>query len=238
MGKKTRVAIIDNSIDSSIYTPVEHWKAYLASDWDSFRAKEHRFPDLRREHYSHLILTGSEASILEREKWVDEEIEVVQDAAVRNIPILGSCWGHQLIAVVFAGLNHVQRVANPEIGWFSITFERENYITGQIKQAFVFNSHLDEVVGLGPEFDVFASTRNCDVHAFQLIGKAIWGIQSHPEMNIAEATKYLENNISKRHVHSTLYARALESTPKDSGLIYRITKNFLNINNERNFHSR
>lgn len=228
MDKKTRVAIVDNSIDSSIYTPVEHWKACLDSDWDSFRAKEYRFPDIRLGNYSHLILTGSEASILEREKWVEEEIELVQDAAERNIPVFGSCWGHQLLAVVFAGPNHVRRASKPEIGWFPITLERENYLTGDMSQAFVFNSHLDEVIGLGPEFDVFASTSDCLIHAFQVKGKPIWGIQSHPEMNIAHATKYLENNVAKKHDYSDLYERALESMPKDSGLIGRITKNFLN----------
>jgi GMP synthase-like glutamine amidotransferase len=228
MDKNTKVAIIDNSIDSSIYTPVEHWKAYLGSEWDSFRAKEYSFPDMRHGKYSHLILTGSEASILEREKWVEEEVEIIQIAAEHNIPILGSCWGHQLLAVVFAGPNHVRRAVKPEIGWYPISIERENHLVGDMNQAFVFNSHLDEVYGLGQEFDVFASTSDCPSHAFQLIGKPVWGIQSHPEMNIAHATKYLRNNVEKKHAYSDLYKQALKSLPKDSGLIDRITENFLN----------
>jgi len=230
MGKKIKVAIIDNSIDSSVYTPVEHWKAYLDAEWEAFRAKEHRFPDLLQGHYSHLILTGSEASILEREKWVEEEIELVKDAYERDIPVLGSCWGHQLLAVIFAGPPHVRRAVKPEIGWFPLTIERENYLLGELDQAFVFNSHFDEITGLGPQFVVFASTKDCPNHAFQLMGKPIWGIQSHPEMNIAVAKEYLENNVAKRHDCSALYARALESSPMDSGLIYRIVKNFFTYN--------
>jgi GMP synthase-like glutamine amidotransferase len=229
MKKIERVAIIDNSIDSSIYTPVEHWKAYLDTDWDSFRAKEFCFPDLRQGLYSHLILTGSEASILEREDWVDEEIELIQYAAEHEIPILGSCWGHQLLAVVFAGPGHVRRAVKPEIGWFSIAVERENSLLGDKGLFFVFNSHLDEVVGLGSEFDVFASTPDCAIHAFQLAGKSIWGIQSHPEMNIPHATMYLKNNVEKKHSLSGLYEHALETSSRDSGLIHTIVRNFLNF---------
>lgn len=230
MDKKIKVAIIDNSIDSSIYTPVEHWKACLDTEWDAFRAKEHSFPDLREEQYSHLILTGSEASILEREKWVEEEIELVQYAVEHDIPVLGSCWGHQLLAVIFAGPAHVRKTGKPEIGWFPLSIERGNYLLGKMDQAFVFNSHFDEVTGLGPQFVVFASTRDCPNHAFQLIDKPIWGIQSHPEMNIAQAKEYLENNVAKQHDNSGHYAQALESPPMDSGLIFLIVKNFLHYN--------
>ncbi|MFC2163888.1 type 1 glutamine amidotransferase [Acidobacteriota bacterium] len=230
MDKKIKVAIIDNSIDATIYTPVEHWKAYLDTEWDAFRAKEHRFPDLRQGHYSHLILTGSEASILEREKWVEEEIELVQDAAERDIPVLGSCWGHQLLAVIFAGPTHVRRANKPEIGWFPLSIEGDNYLLGELDQAFVFNSHFDEVIGLGPQFVVFASTKDCPNHAFKLKGKSIWGIQSHPEMNIAHAKEYLKNNVARKHAYSSLYSQALDSTPKDSEMIHQVTKNFLQSN--------
>lgn len=230
MVKKIKVAIIDNSINSSVYTPVEHWKAYLDVEWEAFRALEYRFPDLGKGRYSHLILTGSEASILEREKWVEEEIELVKDASDRNIPVLGSCWGHQLLAVIFAGPAHVRRAVKPEIGWFPLTRERENYLLGEWEQAFVFNSHFDEVIGLDSQFLVFASTKDCPIHAFQMMDKPIWGIQSHPEMNIPAAKNYLENNVANQHAYSALYARALESSPRDSGLIYRIVKNFFNWN--------
>ena len=75
-----KVAIVDNSIDSSIYNPIIHWKSYLKVEWEAFKAIKSHFPDLKKG-YTHLILTGSEASILEREKWVNEEVELIQEAA-------------------------------------------------------------------------------------------------------------------------------------------------------------
>ncbi len=76
--KKKGLAIIDNSIDLDIYNPVEHWSPYLNSvPWRAFRAKLNHFPDL--DDFSHILLTGSESSILDREDWAREEIQVVQE---------------------------------------------------------------------------------------------------------------------------------------------------------------
>ena len=120
-----KVAFIDNSIDSSIYNPEEHWKPYFGVEWNSFRATKNRFPDLRKG-YTHLILSGSEASIIEKENWVYEEIEVVQDAVEKGLSILGSCYGHQLLASALLGSSSVQRCVQPEVGWIPIQIIEEN----------------------------------------------------------------------------------------------------------------
>ena len=51
-----KVAIIDNSIDSSVYNPIDHWRSYLDVAWEAFRASQKHFPDLKRG-YTHIILT-------------------------------------------------------------------------------------------------------------------------------------------------------------------------------------
>jgi hypothetical protein len=56
----TRVAIVDNSINPSVYKPVEHWAAFLRVPFSPFRAPDGRFAGLK-EGFTHIILTGSEA---------------------------------------------------------------------------------------------------------------------------------------------------------------------------------
>lgn len=226
MIKEATVAIIDNSIDPSIYMPVAHWTAFLQARWQAFTAREHQFPNLN-DGFTHLILTGSEASILEREHWVQEEIEFVLEAIQKNIPVLGSCWGHQLLAFALAGPTHVKRSRFPEIGWIPVDITEEDTLMGKKGQEFVFSSHCDEVVGLNDDFRVFASSDNCRVHAFQWKTNPVWGIQSHPEMNIPDAQRYLRLNVAFHHEPISLFRRALYSTPKDTGMIHAVINKFI-----------
>jgi GMP synthase-like glutamine amidotransferase len=226
MTEERNIAIIDNSIDPSIYTPVAHWSAFLRIPWQAFTAREFQFPDLD-DKFTHLILTGSEASILERESWVDGVIELTLKAIARNIPVLGSCWGHQLLAIALAGPAHVQRSEFPEIGWIPVEVTEEDTFMGNKGQEFVFSSHFDEVIGLDDNFQVFASSEKCPIHAFQWRASPVWGIQSHPEMSIPDAQRYLRANIRSKHQSLALYQKALESTPKDSGAIHTIIRKFL-----------
>lgn len=225
--KEIKLAIIDNSIDPDVYTPVEHWKPYLDVEWDSFRSTEFQFPDFNQDSYTHLLLTGSEASILEREKWVFEEIEIIQAAVEKKIPILGSCYGHQILALALFGPSSVRRTAHPEVGWIPIQIEKDSEILGRQRQAYSFSVHFDEVVEVNRDFQILASSVHCQVQAFQWKDKPVWGIQIHPEIDIPKARTLLKNLIALGLKTSSLYKEALQSTPKDSGLIHRIMKGFL-----------
>lgn len=220
-----RLAVIDNAIDHSIYNPIRHWKICLEIDFDIFKATSHQFPDT--QDFTHIILTGSEASILQREKWVYDEIELVKEAAERGVALLGSCYGHQLLAVALAGPHHVQGCANPEIGWISISIIRADDFLGDERSAFCFSSHLDEVKELPDEFLVFASSDLCQVQGFRLRNQPIWGLQIHPEMNINEAQRYLKKRVENKHEPLQLFQAAMNSQPRDSGLIHQVVKNFL-----------
>jgi GMP synthase-like glutamine amidotransferase len=226
MKREVQVAIIDNSIDPSIYTPVSHWSSFLGCQWQAFTARMFQFPNLN-DAFTHLILTGSEASILEKDSWVDKEVELTLEAVKRKIPVLGSCWGHQLLAVALAGSAYVKRSEYPEIGWIPLAITEKDTLMGNKGQEFVFSSHFDEVVDLDDDFRVFASSENCRIHAFQWKTNPVWGIQSHPEMSIPDAQRYLRENVASKHKSLSHYQRALDSTPKDTGVIYTIIRNFI-----------
>lgn len=224
--KEKKVAIIDNSIDSSIYNPIRHWKSYLEVEWEAFKATKSHFPDLKKS-FTHLILTGSEASILERESWVYEEVEVIQEASERGLSILGSCYGHQLLVFTFCGPSHIRRSVYPEVGWIPIQIKENNNILGKKKRAFSFSSHFDEVMNLGNDFNILASSKHCRIQAFQLIERPIWGLQIHPEINIREGQLFLRKLILLKLKTNLYFEEALKQSPKDSGLIFHITKKFL-----------
>lgn len=223
--KARRVAIIDNSLDPSVYRPVDHWNRHLPVPADAFTAREGRFPDPRA--YSHLILTGSEASILERQTWVDKEAILVREAIRCGVSVLGSCWGHQLLAFALAGPRHVRRCAHPEIGWISVRITRESELLGPAGEFFTFSVHFDEVCDLPKGFEVLAETEACPVQAFRVQGKPVWGLQPHPEVDIASARRFLEDLIERGFKGMSWLKEALRSPARDSGLIERIVDAFL-----------
>jgi GMP synthase-like glutamine amidotransferase len=221
-----KVAIIDNSINPEVYKPVEHWDAFLGAPWESFRALEGRFPHLGAG-FTHIILTGSEASIVEREPWVDEEVRFVRGALQHGLPILGSCYGHQLLALVLRGPDRVRRCLRPEIGWIPIQIRQESELLGEQGTAHSFSSHFDEVIGLDREFRVLASTPACAVQAFELRRRPVWGIQFHPEIDIPAAREFLAGILRRTPANAGLFEEALARPPRDSGLIRNIVRGFL-----------
>jgi GMP synthase-like glutamine amidotransferase len=232
MAKKSRpprVAVIDNSIFPDLYRPVEHWARALPAEWEAFPARDHRFPDLGR--FTHLLLTGSEASILEPDAWVAEEAEIVRDAVRRGLAVLGSCWGHQLLAFALAGPDSVGRCPRPEIGWIRLHIERGSDLLGEAGEApWTFSLHFDEVLGLGDApFEILASTDLCRIQAMRLKDKPVWGLQCHPEIDVATARKFLRDLADRGFKGKASLLEAFDSPARDSGLIRRISGAFLGL---------
>jgi GMP synthase-like glutamine amidotransferase len=225
MGEKfQRIAVIDHSLDHSVYNPIRHWKISLEREFDVFKAMERDFPDVK--DFTHIILTGSEASILEREQWAEEEINLIKEAKEKDVSLLGSCYGHQLLAMALAGPQHVRRCKHPEIGWIGIKINGTDGFLGKKRCAYCFSSHLDEVIDLPENFLILASSDQCSIQAFRMSSEPVWGLQIHPEINVIEAQKYLKSRVRKKHEPLELFQKALCSYPRDSGLIRQVTRNF------------
>ncbi len=221
-----RLAIIDNSVFPDIYKPVEHWSRHLSVPWESFVARDHRFPDPAL--FTHLLLTGSEASILEPAAWVAEEAEVVAGAVRRGLAVLGSCWGHQLLASALAGPGSVGRCPSPEIGWIFLRLTASTDLLGEPgDEPATFSIHFDEVRDPGPDFEVLASSGLCAVQAMRLRGRPVWGLQCHPEVDISTGRQFLKDLLEAGFKGREALIEALASSPRDSGLIRKIVPAFL-----------
>jgi GMP synthase-like glutamine amidotransferase len=220
------VAIVDNSIDPAIYRPVEHWSRYLDAPWRAFVAREGDLPD--PGGYSHIILTGSESSIVDREPWALAEAGMVREAVARGTAVLGSCWGHQLLAFALAGEACVRRASAPEIGWITLLMDRSSDLLGPAgTTAFTFSIHYDEVCDLPSGFEVMASSAACPIQAFRYANKAVWGLQGHPEVDIPTGRRFLQELIDRGFKGREALLAALAEPPRDSGLIRRIVGAFL-----------
>ena len=98
-----------------------------------------------------------------------------------GIPILGLCYGHQLIAHYFKG--QVKPAIKKEYGvTWAIIDEPVGVLEGLSKKEKVWMSHGDTVYELPKEFETLAHTGNCPIAAFRHKEKPIYGLQWHPEV--------------------------------------------------------
>ena len=150
------------------------------------------------EPYAALFVTGSGASVVEPTPWVEAAADLMRDAAERRVPVLGICFGHQLLPYAHFGADHVRRTATPELGWVEIERSADHpLLEGYERRFTAFESHRDEVVAVGDELDVFAANADCAVQAFQVRGLPHYGVQFHPEMALPEIEALIEERAAQ-----------------------------------------
>jgi GMP synthase-like glutamine amidotransferase len=141
--------------------------------------------------YSHFIISGSEASVLDDNLWEKLLKEISASIIHRKKPLLAICYGHQFLVRALLGKQFVRRTGTPEFGWVDITLT-ENPLFKGISASVFMVSHYDEVFNLTDDFKIIASTPRCAVHAFQYKDLPVWGLQFHPEYNEEEADEIFD----------------------------------------------
>ena len=126
-----------------------------------------------------IIFTGGPNSVYE-EKAPKIEKEIFE----LNIPILGLCYGMQLIAHTLGGsvISSDQR----EFGKTETSVENVEIFENVKNPTTVWMSHVDRVENLPVGFEVIAKTKNCPIAAMQNKEKNIYAFQYHAEVNHTE----------------------------------------------------
>ena len=98
-----------------------------------------------------------------------------------DLPVLGLCYGHQLIAQMAGG--KVEPSKHREYGIAYVTIDRHvSVLKGLDDREKVWMSHGDTVFSIPDEYEILAHTENCPVAAFKHKMKPIYGLQWHPEV--------------------------------------------------------
>ena len=138
-----------------------------------------------------IILSGSPSSVLnENAPIMDKKIFEL------NLPILGICYGLQLITKYFEG--KVEDTVKKEYGKAKLILEQENKLFNNVfkGQSFinVWMSHGDKVLKIPPDFEIIAKTLNSPIAAIKHKSKPIYALQFHPEVMHTEDNNQILNN--------------------------------------------
>lgn len=120
-----------------------------------------------------IIMSGGPYSVYDKNaKLIDKRILDL------DIPILGICYGHQLIAYLLGG---EVKQGTAEFGFTLFKPKKDILFEGLNDEEIVWMSHRDEVLSI-PGGEIIGSTNSCKIAAYR-VGDNIYGVQFHPEVS-------------------------------------------------------
>jgi GMP synthase-like glutamine amidotransferase len=229
-----KILIIDNNIDRDSWGSADLRRlcqaALAAKEAEAGGATCHvrRAPhgDLPKspEGFDRIVVSGSKTGATDDAPWIDRLLEFMRQCLDRKKPLLGVCYGHQMLARALGDKNAVRRAAKPEFGWSRIDIvEASPLLLGLPKSFYSFSSHYDEVARLPAGLRRLARSEICEVQACDLPGHPVFGIQFHPEKNADEAEKIFAERRKLKEPEELLGAGATEKLydPKVGTTIFR-----------------
>ncbi|BEP28382.1 glutamine-hydrolyzing GMP synthase [Helicovermis profundi] len=123
-----------------------------------------------------IIFTGGPNSV-----YLDDSPKIEKEIFEMGIPILGICYGMQLMAHILGG--KVEKASSQEYGKIELNIDKDYGIFGQTKNnSTCWMSHFDYVAKAPKGFEVTATTDNCPVAAMADFDKKLYGVQFHAEV--------------------------------------------------------
>lgn len=139
-----------------------------------------------------IIFTGGPNSV-----YKEESPRCERELLEMGIPILGICYGSQLMSYLLEG--EVATAPVSEYGKTEVTVDKSSVLFGDVEEKTIcWMSHTDYIAKAPEGFKVVATTPVCPVAAMECPEKKLYAVQFHPEvMHTVEGMKMLSNFVYK-----------------------------------------
>ena len=194
-----RISIITNgpgiSEVKSLYGQASDWIQNVLRSYDDLEVnvvKGYEMDHLDPNDDSAWIITGSAHSVYDDFLWIDYLKEKLKEVQKTRIPVLGICFGHQLIADTFGGKVELNK-KGWEIGSCRVNLFKESeecsLFSSFSESIDVYQSHQDIVIEI-PKDAILLAENDMGIQSF-VYDEMFYGVQFHPEFTKDVMEKYL-----------------------------------------------
>jgi GMP synthase-like glutamine amidotransferase len=149
------------------------------------------------ENIHGVISLGGEQNVGEDHPWMKPELAFLKEAHNRQLPLIGVCLGHQMIAAALGGQVGPLEGGKTEWGFTKVsintTGQIEPMLAGLPWDSMQFQAHGQEVKQLPEAAQLLASSAACKVQAFRA-GLRTYGFQYHFECDRSMIDQYINES--------------------------------------------
>lgn len=230
-----RIAILNTNTDDSDFSrrypddgrKVEGCLRLLRPDWhcEVFAVHAGHFPT-DPNAFDGWVMTGSVASVNDAEPWVSRLAALVRDLHVKRVPLVGLCFGHQMVAHALGG-----RVGPSPKGWRvgvapTHLHATPAWIDPVQTTLHLFAAHKEQVLAAPAEARVIGGDDFAPVGAMT-VGEHILTTQYHPELSREFMVGLLQAFALTWTPELVQQARQQVQQPVDGSLFFRWMAQFL-----------
>ena len=158
-----------------------------------------------------VVITGSPASVYDEQPWIKTLQQKTQQVIEEGIPLLGVCFGHQLIAQVLGG-----KVEKATVGWGlgikPVPFTQTPWMSPWLKPLNLVHVHQDQVTRLPEGARCLAGDEFCPYESFAIADR-ILTVQGHPEFT-NHTLEVLNEDLKTRGVSDSVLKNSASSLKK------------------------
>ncbi|KGT95120.1 glutamine amidotransferase [Erwinia typographi] len=194
-------------------------------EWQVFRCHDGEIPQQINE-LDGWVISGSRHGVYDNLPWIDELGAFIRQCWQQRRPVVGICFGHQLLAQALGGT-----VKPHPQGWgigvsFNQIVESRAWMQPSQDGLEILVSHQDQVVNLPSMGQVLAASQFCRNYMVEYDGVML-GIQGHPEFTrdyARDLMQYRQSVLPPNRVREALHSL---SAPLDDRLVLAWIVNFL-----------
>lgn len=173
-----------------------------------------------------VVITGSGAMVTDGDPWIETAASWLREAVAHNLPVLGICFGHQLLAYALGG-EVDDNPAGVEVGSITVTLQPEaqhDPLLSVLPAEFIAQlTHRQSVRRLPAQAKLLASSE-LEPHQAFACGDSAWGIQFHPEFDeaiIRHFINYYRESLQQQGRDAEALVATLRPSPQSRTLLRR-----------------